>query len=209
MKKENVCVCLNGSEKRKNVSEMMSKSAQTFRFLFGSSRLTLSTTTTTTTTTAITIIVIAWCRCHHCYRRLSVSMIFSTCVYWIVHNMGPPHYAHVHHPAGFASKCVSLLYHIWPLSFQLCAVPCHVPYHAECTFWDGNVGIQLLYSCTQKVSISLSLSAMVAAMVLKSTHTLSAFSNNFTMCEEFRSLPPSLSYFFQFHPLTSIHYVLR
>lgn len=48
-------------------------------------------------------------------------------------------------------------------------------------------------------------------MVLKSTHTLSAFSNNFAMCEEFRSfahsLTHSLSYFFHFHPLTSIYYV--
>lgn len=135
---------------------------------------------------AITIIVIAWCRCHHCYRRLSVSMIFSTCVYWIVHNMGRHrHTTHMYTPPGHSPRNV-WVFHTTFGHYYFNYVPCHaIPSHAE---------YFLRWKCWHTTTLFMyteSLSTMVAAMVLKSTHTLSAFSNNFAMCEEFFTMPPS------------------
>lgn len=143
----------------------------------------------------IIAIVIAWCCCQHCYRRLSVSMIFSTCAYWIVHNMGrhTTHmYTHTHTTRPFASKCVSFPCHIWPLSFQLCTIPCHA------ILWRLFEMEMLAYN------YSIHGTQRDFSMVLKSTHTLSAFSNNFTMCEEFHSLA-SLPLAFLSIPPSHIH----
>lgn len=119
MKCASVCVCLNGSEKRKNVFEMMSKSAQTFRFLFGPTRP----------------------RYYHRHRHrmmllstlLSSSLCFNDFQYVCLLNCaqyGPPHYAHVHththHPAIRIEMCEFSMPHLATIiSTMYHSMPCH------------------------------------------------------------------------------------
>lgn len=113
-------------------------------------------------------------------------------------------------PLAQPTNKVWVFYHIWPLSFQLCAIRCHT---MPCHILFRNTNAVVVQKHRKSITWS-PLSLPGVYMVLKSTHTLSAFSNNFYHVWRisliwFDLTPLSLSLIFflssYFHPHSLTH----